>query len=219
MIPQADKPFVYADLEWSAGDPKEIAVKYIPERSKVLDVGCGAGAFGKWLKVNRDCTVDGFEGHPEAVATAGKLLDSVTQVDLNDVAAVASKVKGHTYDRITFIDVLEHCLYAAELLEVFKKALTPGGQIIISVPNVAHHSVRLGLLRGDFTYQDSGILDKTHVRLYTRKTLLHLAHEAGLKVLHIEPTPPENRKYWRLLAKFDPTWTAVEFVMVCEPAS
>ncbi len=207
--------FVYANPTWSDGDPKAFAVKYIPEKAVVLDVGCGVGGFGKWLRENKHCTVYGLDGHPEAVAAAKDNLDGIEQVDLDDLAAVKRYVGKRTFDRITFIDVLEHCLHPVELLEIFQQSLNKGGQIIISVPNVAHHSVRLGLLRGDFTYQDSGILDKTHVKLYTRATSLQLAEEAGLKVVHVEHTSPAEG-FWNFVSKIDPTWSAIQFVLICE---
>ncbi|HTL70394.1 MAG TPA: methionine biosynthesis protein MetW, partial [Candidatus Eisenbacteria bacterium] len=67
--------------------------------------------------------------------------------------------------------------------------LKPGGRIIVSIPNVAHWSVRLHLLTGRFDYGDKGILDKTHVRFFTLRTARNLLRQANYKILRTESTP------------------------------
>jgi methionine biosynthesis protein MetW len=210
-----DSPFVYSGAHWSKGDPKEIAIKFIPSKSKVLDVGCGSGSLGLWLRKNNSCSVDGVDGHPEAVKEASKHLNNAKCVDLNDLNAVKDFVNNKAYDRITFIDVLEHCHHPKKLLEIFKETLAPEGRIIISLPNIAHYSARLRILKGNFDYDDSGLFDKTHVKFYTRKTSANLIESAGLKIEKTLNTSPQ-KGLSKLVSQIDPTLTAIQFIMIAK---
>jgi 2-polyprenyl-3-methyl-5-hydroxy-6-metoxy-1,4-benzoquinol methylase len=211
-----DETFHYGDdveAHWSPEDPKEVATRHIPTGARVLDVGCGAGALGAWLKKNKDCKVTGIEGHPKGAAIARKQLDQVHEVDLNDLDALQKALGKSQYDVICFMDVLEHCYHPDKLLELMKHHLAPTGRVIVSLPNVAHHSVRFGLLGGKFDYADTGILDKTHVRLYTRSSSLKLVEDAGYIVESVENTSP-TVGLWHYVSKVDPTLSAVQFVVI-----
>ena len=84
---------------------------------------------------------------------------------------------------IVFSDVLEYLAHPEDVLQFFvSNYLKEHGRVIISLPNVAHVSVRLGLLLGNFTYTDAGILDRTHLHLYTLKTARELIASCGLRV-------------------------------------
>ncbi len=201
------------DLTWSKDDPKTYISAHITDKSRVLDVGCGAGALGAWLKREKNCYVAGIEGHPDGARIAESRLDAVYKLDLNDLKSVEKAMAKQLFDAIVFVDVLEHCYYAVELLQLFQKNLAPQGKILYSVPNVAHHSVRFGLLKGNFDYTDTGILDKTHVKLYTRASAIKLAEQAGLTIEAVENTSPSNG-LWGLVSKFDPTLSAVQFIII-----
>jgi len=81
-------------------------------------------------------------------------------------------------------DVLKHVSAPHGLLVKSREALRPGGSVIVSVPNIAHWFIRANLLRGHFDYQESGIMDATHLRWFTRKTLISFVSSAGLEVTH-----------------------------------
>jgi SAM-dependent methyltransferase len=93
------------------------------------------------------------------------------------------------FDAIVYGDVLEHLSDPRAVLQALDQTLTPGGTVIVSVPNVAHLWVRLSLLAGRFDYADRGILDRTHLRFFTRRTLLELLRDAGLAVIEVAVTP------------------------------
>ena len=93
------------------------------------------------------------------------------------------------FDVIVFADVLEHFVHPLDVLAMATSVLAPNGRIIISIPNVAHLSVRLQLLLGSFTYTDRGILDRTHLHFYTKKTLKEMITKAGLHITHMGATP------------------------------
>lgn len=204
--------YVYADTEWSIDDPKEVVVRHIKPKTRVLDVGCGVGAFGGWLKKNHKCSVDGIEFHPDAVKESKKRLDRVSLVDLNNITKLNSALQGKSFHYITLIDVLEHCMYPVEVLQSLKKHMVKRGAFLISLPNVAHHSVRFGLLKGQFNYADSGILDRTHVKFYTKKTMQELVEKAGLRSEVVGATVPHSG-VWKYVGKVDPTIAAVQFVI------
>ena len=82
-----------------------------------------------------------------------------------------------------FVDVLEHLKSPQPVLARFKSVLAPGGRIFVSLPNVAHFTMRLALLCGRFDYRPSGILDRTHLRFFTYKTGRRLIEDAGYRVL------------------------------------
>ena len=205
--------FLYDNATWSKEDPKQIIIQRVPADSAVLDIGCGNGLLGEWLKQNKGCTVTGIEGHPQGFKEAKSRLDRVYQIDLNDAAAIKQALTDSRFDVITGVDVLEHCYHPLEILAVLKAQLRAGGRVIFSIPNVAHHSVRFGLLRGRWEYQDTGILDRTHVAFYTKTTAAELIEKVGFKVTSVEHTRP-TKGIWRLIDGFDPTLSAVQFIVI-----
>ncbi len=201
--------YIYRGDSWSKEDPKEIIVEWIPEQSRVLDVGCGVGVLGEWLTKNKGCSVDGLEFHEQAVKVAKQRIKQVYHLNLEDHKKLKD-IKGG-YDVITLVDVLEHCLTPKEVLHILKFKLNKGGKILISLPNVAHHSVRFGLLRGRFEYADSGILDKTHVAFYTRENIELLLNKAEMKFKYLGATIP-SKGFWKYAGKLDPSLSAVQYV-------
>ena len=89
------------------------------------------------------------------------------------------------FDAIVAADVLEHLKDPLEALNRLRPFLKPDGFFVISVPNVAHGSVRLALLSGDFEYADIGLLDSTHLRFFTRETLEKLLDDAELGLVEM----------------------------------
>jgi hypothetical protein len=83
-----------------------------------------------------------------------------------------------------FNDVLEHVIDPVELLLLAKSVLNEGGHVIISVPNVAHWTVRWQLLAGRFDYEPTGIMDATHLRWFTAKTIVAVLQTAGFEPVH-----------------------------------
>jgi O-antigen biosynthesis protein len=151
--------------------------RWITAPSTVLDLGTAAGALGRHL-ANRGCMVDGVEQDGVAIWEAEGAYRVLRQADLN-TADLLSLFPGERYDAIVCADVLEHLLDPGHVLKQLPGLLKPAGKLLLSVPNVAYLGVILGLLRGEFTYRPLGILDATHVHLYTRSSLLKLLEQNG----------------------------------------
>jgi 2-polyprenyl-3-methyl-5-hydroxy-6-metoxy-1,4-benzoquinol methylase len=145
---------------------------------KVLDVGCNRGYLGQAAGEGFDFY--GVDADPAAVTVAQTHYRAAHIVDLNKPSVLPWDIR---FDAIIFADVLEHLLNpVATLGEFTKKYLKPDGIVVVSVPNIANWQIRLSLLAGRFEYQEIGILDRTHLHFYTRKTAQELCGEAGLSV-------------------------------------
>ncbi len=156
-------------------------VEAVRAGSRVLDVGCAGGYLGRALR-ERGCFVVGVDGREDAAARAA--CDRFYVAEL-DGGAWAPDERG--FDYILFGDVLEH-LRDTSILARCKPWLAPGGRVIASTGNVALWFMRLSLLAGRFRYAPRGILDQTHVRLYTRATFRRLVEDAGLRVVDEDAT-------------------------------
>jgi 2-polyprenyl-3-methyl-5-hydroxy-6-metoxy-1,4-benzoquinol methylase len=164
------------------------SLSLIDSGRRVLDVGCGFGALGKEFR-RRGFEVWGIERDPKATALASERIDRVIVADLADRALLDAKLSGNQFDVIVFSDVLEHMLDPRGVVLTFLPYLAPAGRVIISVPNVANWQTRLGLLFGRFTYRDTGVLDRTHVRFFTRRSTIEFVRSCGLQVRSVDHTP------------------------------
>lgn len=161
-------------------------VDLVGEKASVLDVGCSVGYLADAL-TERGCTVSGIEFDAEAAERARPKLDQLVVGDLNELP-LAEAFAGRTFDRIVFGDVLEHLIDPVAVLRSAVEILAPEGQIVISVPNVAHGSLRLALLQGRWRYRDTGLLDRTHIRFFTLDSLHEMLAEAGLAAEAVRST-------------------------------
>jgi 2-polyprenyl-3-methyl-5-hydroxy-6-metoxy-1,4-benzoquinol methylase len=166
-------------------NPRAELLPFIPAGIKtVLDVGCGSGNFGQALKSSYKCQVWGIEPNDEAAnAAKGKLDTVIHNVFLKDLP----ELQGKKFDAIFFNDVLEHLINPGEALRNCKELLAPDGCIIASIPNIRWYPVVLSLLRyKDFKYQPFGVMDETHLRFFTKKSMIRLFEDQGYKVEKIE---------------------------------
>lgn len=157
---------------------------YIPESvSTILEVGCGAGAFGRYVKNHRSVEMWGIEPDNDAAQYASGFLDHV----LVGMFPQVEQLPQHYFDCIVFNDVLEHMIDPWAALSKAKDYLTPDGYVVASVPNIRYLPILYRLLvRGEWTYTPTGALDKTHLRFFTKKSMLAMFDETGFDVLRIE---------------------------------
>jgi 2-polyprenyl-3-methyl-5-hydroxy-6-metoxy-1,4-benzoquinol methylase len=156
----------------------------VPEGAqRVLDVGCGEGNTGRALKAARpEVFVAGIEKEARVAEIAAAHLDDVQCVDLDTIPFGFAQ----QFDCIICGDVLEHLKDPAVVLRQLHEALAEDGVLLWSVPNVRHYTIVAGLLLGEWEYQDSGILDRTHLRFFTLKSARQLLATTGFEIVKIE---------------------------------
>lgn len=152
---------------------------YIPDNASVLDVGCATGRLGEYLQNHTACIVDAIETDPASAHIARAYYRSLYSINIE--AEDAFSVIAHEYDVIVLADVLEHLRYPEWVLQQLSKKLTPQGKFLISVPNVGHIGVMLQLLQGTFVYHPQGLLDKTHLRFFSRQNLAQFFADAQMQ--------------------------------------
>lgn len=168
----------YDDDQHPAGDRRKL-LNRIPVGSRVLDVGCWSGYFGRYLSA-RGCTVVGIELDPRAAALAEPHYERVLLGDVLEFAFDGSLMD--VFDAVLLFDVLEHVTRPEDVLAAAHR-WAPHGTLHVSLPNVAHWSVRKQLLKGSWKYEDSGILDRTHLRFFTRQSGTELLRDSGWNVI------------------------------------
>ena len=153
--------------------------------SRVLDLGTGSGALGKHLREHAGCTVDGVTINEQEAAIARPHYRRIEVANLEQPQWTCA-FSGEQYDFIVCADVLEHLSRPAIALQACRELLAAGGQLLISVPNAAYCGLVAELLHGDFTYRDEGLLDRTHLRFFTRRSLAQFLAEQGWTVDRVE---------------------------------
>jgi 2-polyprenyl-3-methyl-5-hydroxy-6-metoxy-1,4-benzoquinol methylase len=150
----------------------------------VLDVGAAQGLLSRELTA-RGWRVTAIEGDGEAAAAGAAACERMIVADLD---RGVPPLEG-AFDAIVCGDVLEHLREPTPVLAALTRQLAPGGDVVVSVPNIAHLWVRLSLAAGRFEYAERGILDRTHLRFFTRRSLGALLAGAGLRVVRLTATP------------------------------
>lgn len=166
----------------------------------VLDVGCGFATTSQHIAA-RGNRVTGIESSAEAVTVARARVSEVIQADLQQLDEVKRSLGNRRFDVIIFADVLEHLAWPIGVLRGYLDLLHDGGSVIVSLPNVGLWSVRLNLLLGRFRYDETGVLDRTHLRFFTRRTAREMIEQAGLKVVRRTYNPGVVRPFVPLAKK------------------
>ena len=179
--------------DYSSHTYKKQIFNLVPEKSLVLEVGCNFGQLGKDLRRRRKCIVYGIDFCASAIERAKDNLDLAKVVDLENYETPFNK----KFDIIVFEDVLEHIRYPEKILHLYKGILKSSGKIIVSLPNIANINVRFRLLFGNWDYKNHGILDKSHFRFYTKKTMKSLLKKSGYSVDIRGFTPGFNFVFFR----------------------
>ncbi|MDP9359810.1 MAG: class I SAM-dependent methyltransferase [Acidobacteriota bacterium] len=185
----------FEDVNWGLlrlwGDRKNL---------DVLDVGCGFATTSQRI-AERGNRVTGLESSAEAVTIARERVSDVVHADLQQQDDVKRALAGRRFDVIIFADVLEHLAWPIGILRGYLDLLNEGGSVIISLPNVGLWSVRLNLLLGRFHYEETGVLDRTHLRFFTRRTARELIEQAGLEIVRRTYNPGLVRPFVPLAKK------------------
>ncbi|MGB3683217.1 MAG: class I SAM-dependent methyltransferase, partial [Rubrobacteraceae bacterium] len=170
----------------NSNSSQSLIVQLTGPGKRVLDVGTATGYVAKAL-VKRGCEVTGVEINPEAAEQAEEHCKRVIVGDIESMD-LAAELGDETFDVIVFGDLLEHLKEPLQTLERFKSFLNSEGYVISSIPNIAHGSVRLALLQGEFRYRTLGLLDDTHLRFFTLDSVKQLFADAGFLIDVLERT-------------------------------
>jgi 2-polyprenyl-3-methyl-5-hydroxy-6-metoxy-1,4-benzoquinol methylase len=151
---------------------------------KVLDIGCGEGNTLEWIKERIDVKwIGGVELHEDAAKIARRKLDWFCE---DNIENIEFPFPDNSIDLILCLDVLEHLIDPWSTVVKLTRLISPGGSLIASIPNIRHHSVMLPLLlKGEWNYKDKDILDRTHLRFFTKRTAIELIKTGGLEVEYV----------------------------------
>ena len=144
----------------------------------MLDLGCGSGALGQYVAMKQGGIADGITWSEAEANHARPHYRQVEVADLED-CDLASLFAGKKYDYIVCADVLEHLRQPETILAQASALLNPGGQVLISVPNASYSGLIAELIQGEFLYREEGLLDATHLRFFTRRSLSRFLQEHG----------------------------------------
>jgi O-antigen biosynthesis protein len=214
----------YTRFNDEPGSAHTLVVGLVPEGARVLEFGCATGYMSEVMRTSKGCRVTGIEIDPEAGELAKQHCDRVIIGDAEelDYDELLGKER---FDAILFVDVLEHLKEPGDVLARIRPFLSRRGSVLASIPNVAHGSVRLALLAGEFRYRRTGLLDDTHLRFFTRQGVQELFESSGFVIsnwlthrVDIDrtevrfPEPPSSEPLRQWLSN-DPETSVYQFVI------
>jgi 2-polyprenyl-3-methyl-5-hydroxy-6-metoxy-1,4-benzoquinol methylase len=184
--PEFQEYFVHYPIKQSKYSSHYYVRQMVGSRNEVLDLGCGEGFLAAEL-VRDENRVTGVDVLPEAKKT--DVLEQYYSADLDQgIAHLVEQFAGKQFDRVLLLDVLEHLKNSDRLLRQCKDLVKPDGYVVVSLPNIANITVRLGLLFARFNYTDRGILDKTHLRFFTPKSARRFLEDNGYRIVQEKET-------------------------------
>lgn len=163
----------------------DLVQRHAGAQRSILEVGCSSGYMGKFLQ-EKGHRVVGVEPNATAARQAAEVLAEVYTGGFGDF--VAQLDPGHRFDVVMFGDVLEHLDDPAAALQQAATLLAEQGLIAVSIPNVTHGAIRALLLEGRWAYQDLGILDRTHLRFFSRRSFVEMCSSAGFEIVELKRT-------------------------------
>jgi SAM-dependent methyltransferase len=181
-----DCPYVEKDDPWSSHTQIRTWLAAQRPGARILDIGAATGTLGKQF-TQAGLVMYGIEPHPAWADLARPYYADLLAGTLDD----ANDAFLSRHDVIVCADVLEHIADPTQALRRLLALQSPGCQFLVSVPNIANIWIRLNLLLGRFDYTDRGILDRTHLRFFTWRTLRGMFNSVGLRIvdLHVTPIP------------------------------
>lgn len=150
---------------------------------RVLEIGCGTGGFARaYRDINPSAEYWGVELFAEAAEEARGVLDEVVLGSIEEAAVLAeldARRGDRRFDVLIFGDVLEHLLDPWSVLRMLRERMEPGAVCAICIPNVGHWTLVREQLLGRWNYADAGLLDRTHLRFFSRDTAVDMISTAG----------------------------------------
>ena len=193
------------DIEFDVNKRNSLSViaGRIAPRSRILEFGTAGGTLTRYLYEDLDCEVYGVEIDPLAATNAAPYCQKIHVGNIENYRW-ESAFAGLDFDAVIFADVLEHLIHPQKALTRAKKFLAEGGKIFVSLPNIAHNAIIMELLDERFSYRATGLLDRTHLRFFTRKSFHDLLQESGLHCRYMTAiyAPPKATEFSRDYKEF-----------------
>lgn len=196
-------------------------LRHVRDGERVLDVGCSSGYLARPL-VARGCKVVGVEQDPAAARAAREVCEEVV---VGDVETMALPFAPGSFDVVLCGDLIEHLRAPEDFLARARPLLSPGGRLVLTTPNVANWAMRIGLLVGRWHYTDRGILDRTHLHLFTKATLVEALERSGYRIADFDFTAPVPvvqaqviERVAHAVGRIRPSLFAYQFVVSATPA-
>ncbi|MBC8394394.1 MAG: class I SAM-dependent methyltransferase [Deltaproteobacteria bacterium] len=179
-------------------NPRFEMLNYIPENCKrSVEFGCGTGGFSSLLKTERNAEAWAVEIHKESADEAATKLDRVINAD---AMQGVEELPDAFFDCAVFLDVLEHLVDPYELLRRIKTKIRPDSVIICSIPNIRYYrAFKKYVFGGDWKYEDHGVMDKTHLRFFTKKSLIRVFSSLDYEITHLDGVHPTSSRTYKLL--------------------
>jgi 2-polyprenyl-3-methyl-5-hydroxy-6-metoxy-1,4-benzoquinol methylase len=155
---------------------------------KILDVGCGYGQNGAAM-MKKNNVVFGVDISPLAVEKAKTRLTYAAMADFSRPETIPEEIKCEKFDMVVFSDILEHVYDPMSLIRNAVPLMKENAILLVSVPNITNWLTRLRLLFGSWEYTVSGMMDRTHIRFFTLKSIKRLIAAAGFDVTNVNATP------------------------------
>jgi 2-polyprenyl-3-methyl-5-hydroxy-6-metoxy-1,4-benzoquinol methylase len=185
-FPEFQEYFVHYPIKHSKSSSHYYARQMVGSNQDVLDIGAGEGFFAAELAVNGN-RITGIDNRPTPAEESP--FEQYFSADLEQgIGPMIRQLGAKRFDRVLLLDVLEHLRHPEQILRQSHDVLKRDGLLIVSLPNIANIHVRLMLLFGRFNYTERGILDKTHLRFFTRKTARQLLESNGFSIVEEKET-------------------------------
>ena len=161
----------------------DLLARISPDAKSILEFGCGEAPLGEALKRRQKCRVVGIELDPAAAAVAEKRIDAVYRGDVREIVSIIDE----RFDWIIGGDIVEHLDEPWSFLADLRNVATPGGHLLLSIPNLANASLVNDLLHGRFDYVYMGLTCVGHLRFFTRQSIEDMLTIAGWTIVEIAP--------------------------------
>ena len=189
-MPATDDALHVYQREIDAAERTSLSVltAHITKGARVLDLGCGSGAIGRFLKERDGEAAGAIDGLTISAEEAQLATHDYRRVEVANLetAKLTELFAPHAYDAIVCADVLEHIRHPERVLAACRELLAPDGRAFLSIPNAGYAGLLAELMAGELRYRPEGLLDETHLRFFTRRALMRLLAECRWQPLHVE---------------------------------
>jgi len=172
-------------IDISSENAHSLVLREIIPGSRVLEFGPATGYMTKYMTERLGCKVFCVEMDKEAAMVASSYCEKMIIEDIEDFGWV-EELKGECFNYIIFTDILEHLKDPRKVLKLSKSFLKKDGSILCSIPNIGHNAVIMDLIQGKFDYRPLGLLDESHLRFYTKKSVIELLESSGLTIIKLQ---------------------------------